>query len=100
MRQEFVFSTGTIPQKGKAPKEVTPGQLGLPLLGGSELADRFESELKELDTRIEQCHQSFGEGVVATHFALGPLTAEQWRMFHVIHVGHHLPQLVSIVNTI
>jgi hypothetical protein len=36
---------------------------------------------------------------MASHFAFGPLGADQWREFHVVHARHHLTQLTRIVAT-
>jgi hypothetical protein len=94
--QEWVFSTGSFPSKREAPETVRPGQLNLPALSGPKLAERMRQELETMDQLIDSCGECFGEQAVASHFALGPLSGEQWRQFHVIHSRHHLPQLDRI----
>lgn len=96
--QEYIFSTRSFPVNRHAPAEVTPGQLNLPALSGSELAERMRQELETMDQLIDACRQCFDEKTVASHFVLGPLKADQWRQFHVIHSSHHLPQLNRIVQ--
>ena len=88
---------GRFPEGGKAPEGVRPGQLGLEALCGAELAERFRLEMGKVDSLLNECAEKFGSQPMASHFAFGPLSAEQWRTFHTVHARHHLAQLGRIL---
>jgi hypothetical protein len=46
-----------------------------------------------MDAIVAQCEARFGCGKVLDHPILGPLTAAQWRKFHLIHGRHHVKQI-------
>ena len=49
------------------------------------------------DDAISRCEARFGTGVkIANHPILGPLTARQWRTFHLVHARHHMKQIARI----
>ena len=49
------------------------------------------------DDAISRCEARFGAGVsIANHPILGPLTARQWRTFHLVHARHHMKQIAHI----
>jgi hypothetical protein len=50
-----------------------------------------------MDTIIERCETRFGHGVpLLDHPILGPLTAKQWKKFHLLHGMHHRKQLMRL----
>ena len=47
-----------------------------------------------MDEAIAQCEQRYGSrAMVLDHPVLGPLTARQWRKFHLAHGRHHVKQI-------
>jgi hypothetical protein len=47
-----------------------------------------------MDEVIRQCEEKIGRGTkLLDHPILGPLTASQWRKFHLVHGLHHGKQL-------
>jgi hypothetical protein len=95
---EKTIALGQIPSGGKAPEPVTPGKLHLDAATGSELAAMLRAELARMDGLLDRCEAMFGEKPTASHFIFGPLTAEQWRVFHAVHSRHHLGQLQRILE--
>lgn len=81
----------------RSPEPVRPGQLQMGALSGPELASQFRRELEKMDGLLDQCAEKFGPGPMASHFAFGPLSADQWREFHAVHTRHHLAQLSRIL---
>lgn len=69
-------------------------------MDGAELADLFRQEMEAMDKLLVRCEELFGRRPAATHFLLGPLRPDQWRLFHVIHGRHHLEQLRRIQREI
>ncbi|QNI30235.1 DinB family protein [Alloacidobacterium dinghuense] len=91
---------GRFPGGGKAPDRVRPGQLQLGELSGLQLAAKFKLELARVDGLLDECAEKFGSQPMASHFAFGPLTADQWREFHAVHARHHLTQLSRILSSV
>lgn len=53
--------------------------------------------LAAADEAISRCEARFGAGAkIANHPILGPLTARQWRTFHLVHARHHMKQIGHI----
>ncbi len=96
--QLLVIRCGGFPRGAQAPEPVVPGKTGMPAMTGEELAAWMEAELKNLDAKLEKCSRLFGKQPFAAHFIFGPLTADQWRRFHLVHAKHHLAQLKRIRN--
>lgn len=94
--QFAVLSLGRMPRGAPAPPFTRPALLQWPPKSGVELAAVLREELEHTDQLLEQCRAQFGSRRAATHFLLGPLSADQWRRFHVIHLRHHLAQLQRI----
>lgn len=95
LAQALVLKAGWYPPHMKAPASVCPGENPCHF-SGSELVSQMHQELGELDHLLEECEHRFGRGQIASHFALGPLTCEQWRCFHQFHARLHLKQLQRI----
>jgi len=94
--QFVLFGLGLMPNGRPAPVSVRPGQTPDRLLDSAALADLFQSELLTMDELLARCEERFGKQPMATHQILGPLSANQWRRFHVVHARHHLKQLHEI----
>jgi hypothetical protein len=53
--------------------------------------------LAAADSAISRCEAQFGARTkIANHPILGPLTAHQWRVFHLVHARHHLKQITDL----
>ncbi len=51
-------------------------------------------KLAEMDNMMARCEEKFGaRRRVLDHPVLGPLTASQWRKFHLVHGMHHVKQI-------
>lgn len=92
----LILTRRRMPHGAAAPPFVRPGQLGWPPMDGVHLTALLGQELEEMDRLIARCEERFGRHRVATHFLLGPLRPDQWRLFHVIHCRHHLEQFHRI----
>ncbi|HXC96352.1 MAG TPA: DUF1569 domain-containing protein [Edaphobacter sp.] len=95
VQQYAVFSLGYFPTGRPAPSIVMPPETTHPL-SGSELTQAATQYLASLDAISREAEKLFGEGRCARHAALGPLSADQWRMFQLIHGRHHLKQIAAI----
>ena len=100
VRWRATIQRGRFPEGGKAPERVRPGQLGLTALSGLELAQQLKLEIGRVDLLLDECTEKFGSQPMASHFAFGPLTADQWREFHTVHARHHLAQIGRILDSI
>jgi hypothetical protein len=59
--------------------------------------DEVCRQLSAADDAITRCEAQFGARVrIANHPILGPLTARQWRTFHLVHARHHMKQIALI----
>jgi hypothetical protein len=97
-RWRATIQAGRFPEGGKAPERVRPGQLDLGGLCGAELARQFELEMGRIGSLLNECEEKFGSQPMASHFAFGPLSADQWREFHTVHARHHLAQMAQILD--
>ena len=72
---------GVVP-KGASPEAVLP---------------ELRRALAAADEAITRCEAQFGaRAKIANHPILGPLTARQWRMFHLVHARHHIKQIARL----
>jgi hypothetical protein len=46
-----------------------------------------------MDQFLSACEQKLGRGKLLDHPIIGPLTAGQWKQFHLIHGVHHTKQI-------
>jgi Protein of unknown function (DUF1569) len=99
-RWRATIQAGHFPEGGRAPEHVRPGQVHLDALCGAELAQQFKLEMAKVDSLLNECAEKFGSQPMASHFAYGPLSADQWREFHTVHARHHLVQLSRILECI
>jgi Protein of unknown function (DUF1569) len=92
VRTLVVLGFQHMPGGRQAPANTRPR--GLP-------ADKVRSEvgakIAEMDAIMTQCEARFGRGSpLLDHPILGPLTARQWRTFHLVHGRHHVKQLLRL----
>jgi uncharacterized protein DUF1569 len=96
MRTLVVVGFGHMPQGRKAPTPTLPKGL---------FADKARSEVGakiiEMDAIIAQCEARFGHSKrLLDHPILGPLTAGQWRKFHLVHGRHHAKQIIRLRDSV
>jgi hypothetical protein len=88
----FVLTFNYLPTGRTAPPQTRPK--GLP---PEEVRTTIASRIEEMDALIEQCAELFGHrSKLLDHPILGPLTATQWRKFHLIHGLHHRKQILRL----
>lgn len=85
----MVVGFGYLPAGRQSPALARPR--GLP--AETVVAD-ICAKIAEMDASIALCEQKLGKrGKVLDHPILGPLTARQWRKFHLVHGRHHIKQI-------
>lgn len=78
-----------IPPGRKGPEAIHPKGLR-----PKEALAAARQGLAQVDKIITECEKHFGDRTrVYVHPVLGPLTAEQWRKFHLVHTRHHMRQV-------
>ena len=88
-RTLVVVGFSHMPGGRKAPSMTQPR--GLP---AEKVRSEVGAKLVAMDAIIAQCEARFGRGIhLLDHPILGPLTATQWRKFHLVHGRHHEKQL-------
>ncbi len=84
-----VTGFGYLPEGRQAPKMAQPR--GLPK---EKVRDELRLKIVAMDAIVAQCEQRFGRRVkLLDHPILGPLTAGQWKKFHLVHGLHHVKQI-------
>ncbi len=92
LRKVVVLGFNYLPEGRQAPETTRPKGLGAEKVR-NELAEKIQA----MDAIIAQCEARFGRGVqLLDHPILGPLTATQWRKFHLLHGMHHHKQLLRL----
>jgi len=92
MRKLIVVGLNHMPEGRKSRDAVKPK--GLP---AEKVRREFADKIVEMDAILAQCEASFGRSVkLLDHPILGPLTATQWRKFHLAHGLHHQKQLLRL----
>ena len=87
----YVLRLGRIPSGLKSARNITPKQ-GLP---GNNLR-AFNDALVAMNTTLDDAERRFGKRMrILEHPMLGPLTAEEWRRFHLAHAEHHFRQIAA-----
>lgn len=85
----LVVDLGYLPNGRKAPERTTPR--GVPF---QEARTAIFSELEKMASGLDDCERRFGARTrILDHPILGPLTANQWRKFHLVHGRHHAQQI-------
>ena len=91
-RTLVVVGFGYLPAGRKAPRVAEPRGLA-PEIVRNEVG----AQIAAMDAIITQCETLFGRGIpLLDHPILGPLTAKQWRKFHLVHGMHHRKQLLRL----
>jgi hypothetical protein len=93
--QEAVCRFGYFPHGRKAPAAVTPPDAGTPS-SGEMLVAQAQDALTRLNALAKAAERLFGDKRSAAHHVLGPLNAQQWLRFHLVHGQHHLRQIRAI----
>jgi hypothetical protein len=93
--QVLLLRLNFFPPGRKAPGETLPSA-PFHLRTGAELAAMLHAELARLDDLITRAELSFGTRQAVSHPVLGPLSASQWRKFHLVHGTHHTRQIRAI----
>lgn len=91
--QFVVLDVGHFPVGRKAPAFTVPKGVAPEMVLGD-----VRKELAAMDKAISECEQRFGGAKIADHPVLGPLTAVEWRKFHLIHARHHMKQVAALRN--
>jgi hypothetical protein len=50
-------------------------------------------KIVEMDTILSRCEEKLGHEKLLDHPILGPLTAAEWKKFHMVHGLHHVKQI-------
>jgi hypothetical protein len=87
----FVFSFNYLPSGRKAPAQTVPRGLAAEMV-----RTEMYGKIAAMDQIIRECERRFGAGPLLDHPFLGPLTAKQWRRFHLIHGRHHSRQIAHL----
>jgi hypothetical protein len=92
LRTLVVVGFGHMPEGRQAPTTTLPR--GLPV---ETVQSEVGAKILEMDAIIAQCEARFGRRVrLLDHPILGPLTATQWRRFHLVHGRHHAKQILRL----
>ncbi len=95
-RTLVVIGIGYVPTGRKAPSVAEPRGLS-----SETVRTELGTKIAAMDTIIEQCERRFGRGIpLLDHPILGPLSARQWRKFHLLHGMHHRKQLLRLRNAL
>lgn len=91
--QRFVVTRlGYMPEGRKSPEHAMPR--GKPC---EQVQREIFENLGRMDDVITRCEQQFPGGQpIAEHPVLGPLTAQEWRGFHLTHGKHHARQIAKL----
>ncbi len=86
-----VTDFGYFPKGRKSPDQVLPRGMS-----AEKVVAQIGPRIAAMDEVIAQCEQRYGSRVrVLDHPVLGPLTARQWRKFHLAHGRHHVKQILQ-----
>jgi hypothetical protein len=81
----IVIGVGYFPHGRKSPERVLPR--GMP---AQQVTAEILENVARMDAVIQECQTRFGRSTpLADHPVLGPLTAAEWRKFHLVHAMHH-----------
>jgi Protein of unknown function (DUF1569) len=88
----LVTGLGYFPEGRKAPERTVPQGVA-----AEQVVTSFREKLVAMDALITQCENRFGRSTrILDHPVLGPLTARQWRKFHLAHARYHAKQIVKL----
>ena len=90
-----VTEFGYFPTGRKSPDQVYPRGMS-----AEKVVADIGPQIAAMDKAIAQCEERYGSRIkVLDHPVLGPLTAQQWRKFHLIHGRHHARQILKLRTT-
>jgi hypothetical protein len=88
----LVTGLGYFPGGRKAPERTIPRGMA-----AEDVVKATAEKLAAMDDLITQCETRFGPSTrILDHPVLGPLTARQWRRFHLVHAQHHMKQILRL----
>ncbi len=91
-RRLVITRFGYFPPGRKSPERVQPR--GTPVL---QVKSEVLENIARMDQLIAECEACFGSSKPVTdHPILGPLTATEWRKFHLVHGKHHVKQILRL----
>jgi hypothetical protein len=86
-----VTEFGYFPGGRKSPEQVLPRGMSV-----EKVVADIGPQIAAMDKLITQCEERYGSRIkILDHPVLGPLTARQWRKFHLAHGRHHVKQIVQ-----
>jgi hypothetical protein len=91
-RALVVLGLGHLPAGREAPANTRPRGLSVEML-----RNEIPAKIALMDALMAQCDARFGRRTpLLDHPILGPLTATQWRKFHLVHGRHHVKQILRL----
>jgi hypothetical protein len=95
-QRRVVMWLGYFPKLRKVPVPEHVLPRGTPV---ERVTSEIFNNIARMDELITRCEARFGFGKsVANHPIVGPLTAREWRRFHLVHGRHHTRQIVQLKN--
>jgi hypothetical protein len=86
-----VTGLGYLPGGRKSPDQVLPRGMSV-----EKVVADIGPQIAAMDKLITQCEERYGSRTkLLDHPVLGPLTARQWRRFHLAHGRHHVRQILQ-----
>jgi Protein of unknown function (DUF1569) len=87
----LVTKFGYFPTGRKTPERASPKGMSV-----EKLVAEIGPQITAMGKVIAQCEERYGARTkVLDHPVLGPLTARQWRKFHLAHGLHHVKQILQ-----
>ncbi|HEY0309049.1 MAG TPA: DinB family protein [Acidobacteriaceae bacterium] len=93
--QLLIARVGYFPHGHKAPEFTCPPVM-LEWESGDQTLARVSARLQGLKTIFQEAENAWGQGRCVSHFALGPMSVENWALFHRSHGRHHVKQMMAI----
>jgi hypothetical protein len=85
----LVVTLGYLPTGRKSPDRAMPRGMS-----PEDVREGLRVELQKMDSDLNDCERRFGQRTkIMDHPFIGPLTADEWRKFHLVHGRHHLKQI-------
>lgn len=94
VRTAIVIGFGYLPTGRKSPERAVPKGMAV-----EEVVREIGLQIAAMDEALAKCEARFGKKTrLFDHPNLGPLTAKQWRKFHLVHGRHHVKQLRELAG--
>jgi hypothetical protein len=88
MAKIVVIRLDHMPSGRESPARAKPR--GLPR---EKVLTEIASKIAEMDEVLSRCERELGSGPLLDHPIIGPLTAAEWKKFHLVHGMHHVRQI-------